>query len=118
MLYHFNQSLHVAGKDFPRGNHEVPEKCENHPHFLKYVGLGWVTEVAPVEVITAQSQQAKGAALLDRLVKKADAKKAKESVPEVPADPQPPVAGAEVSPPVDDDGDDEKPKGKVAKKPR
>lgn len=101
MIYNFKQSVHIAGKDFPRGNHEVSEKYENDPHFLKYVGLGWITESS--KSVTIQSDRERSDILLNRLVKKSDEKKVSTEKP--------------VEPPTDSpvEPETEKPKGKQGK---
>lgn len=130
MVYYFKQALHIAGRDFPRGNHEVPEKCENHAHFLKYVGCGLIEE-AKAPPVVVESAKVRGEKLLNKLIKKADARKEKEAakqelkeseepakVPEVPKEPESPK---EPEVPVESEAPataeaetvvDEKPKGK------
>lgn len=78
--YQFHQAVHIAGRDYSRGTHEVSEKAEYDPVFLKYVGLGLICEAgAKSEPPTAQTLQERNKALHDRLVAEADKRKAAAS---------------------------------------
>lgn len=107
MHYKFNQSVHIAGKDFPRGTHEVSEKVELDPHFLKYVGCGFISEAEVVPVVSLESPQERNERLLNKLVEKGKARSAKLAEVKEPAP-------SEVS--SSDDAEEEKPKGKGGKK--
>ena len=115
MLYKFNQALHVAGKDFPRGVHEVLEKQELHPHFLRYVGLGLIVDAPKQATMPAiKADSSRNEALYNKLVKKVDAKKASLAKPEAPAISPEAPSEVEGEKPVEDAK--EKPKGKSGKK--
>lgn len=47
MLYKFKQSVHLEGKTYKLGVHEVPEEVEKHPYFLTLVKDGSVLEADP-----------------------------------------------------------------------
>ncbi len=71
--YHFERALRLGGakgKDYSRGLHEVPEDHEKDPAFLKYVGLGKISEPTPQEVKSAMSHKDKAEALLKKLTGK------------------------------------------------
>ena len=72
MMYQFHASLHIAGKDFPRGVHEVEKKQELHPHFLTYVKAGLISEAKPKPKENQKSADLKNKQLLDKLVKERD----------------------------------------------
>lgn len=75
--YQFHQAVHIAGTDFRRGVHEVSEKVEYDSTFIRYVGLGLITEAdAKTDPPSPQSIAERNKALHDRLVKRTDDRKA------------------------------------------
>jgi hypothetical protein len=44
MRVKFNQAVHLAGKDYPRGTHDVPDEAINHKFFLKLAEQGLVED--------------------------------------------------------------------------
>lgn len=81
MRYQFNSSVSIDKKDFLRGIHEVPEKIENHPHFLKYVGLGIITDPDQSKITSTVTEEQRRKTLLDRVM----AKGKKPSTPVAPS---------------------------------
>lgn len=55
MRVNFKQAVHIAGKDYHRGIHEVPEKHLNHPHFAKFAKAGFLTEDKPAKAAPVKS---------------------------------------------------------------
>jgi hypothetical protein len=107
--YQFHQAVHIAGKDFSRGIHEVSEKAEYDPTFLKYVGLGLITEAdAKAKPPTPQSIMERNQALHDRLVKRADERKAAATAGKHPAPEEKPAPSAASESVSDEKADDEK----------
>jgi len=121
MRYKFNQALHIGGKDFPRGNHEVPAKSEQDSNFLRYVGLGLIVDADPVRAGGVKSERERNEKLHNRLVEDSDAKKAKahaakEGKDEVKAEDSKEPDAAPKSPESEDDKkSDDKKHGKHGK---
>jgi hypothetical protein len=42
----FSQAVHIDGKDYKQGVHELSEKTLAHPHFQKFVQAGWAHEAS------------------------------------------------------------------------
>lgn len=77
MTYRFKISVQLCGKDYRRGDHEVPESVECHPYFLKLVKCGHVEEITISEVISPESLKLRNERLVERINKKAKALKDK-----------------------------------------
>lgn len=88
MLYQFHQAVVLKGKHFGLGLHEVSEVLENDPHFLKYVGVGYITEPNGMPPAAHQSVKEKAEALLNKLREG----KVKNSPGPVPVKAEEPVA--------------------------
>lgn len=71
--YYFSQSVKIEKKSFKVGVREVPEAIELHPHFLRYVKSGWVSEPTEGQLRTAQvakqprDEQSRNAKLFEKL---------------------------------------------------
>lgn len=101
------------GKDYPRGNHDLPEEATSHPFFLKLVAAGLALDGEKAKIVSSLSEQQRSQKLVDKVAAQAQAKanaaaKAKASVPPVPSQGQPvqPAApagalDAPVAPPAD-----------------
>lgn len=74
MIYHFKQAAHLAGKDYMKGNHDVPEAAEEDPFFLKLVGAGLIVEPEAVREVSPESPHERSKRLYDRLVNKKEKK--------------------------------------------
>lgn len=74
MIYHFKQAAHLAGKDYVKGNHDVPEIAEEDPFFLKLVGAGLIVEPEAVREVSPESPAERSRRLYDRLVSKKNEK--------------------------------------------
>lgn len=76
-LFYFRNPVHIGGRDFRKGNQTVPENIQKHPHFLKYVNLGWIEQGStsipsgPPKIGFTERKEK----LLNRLVDSADAAK-------------------------------------------
>lgn len=70
MQYKFKRALQIGKIDFKCGNNHVPEECENHPHFLRYVGLGLIVDVELVTTLCLEDPQVRAKIILDRLAAK------------------------------------------------
>jgi hypothetical protein len=46
MNYFFHQAVFLAGKRFSVGLHDVSEKAENDPHFLKFISAGYISDAS------------------------------------------------------------------------
>jgi hypothetical protein len=119
--YELKQALHLGafdgkkGKDFRKGVHELSEKEENDPRFLKYVGAGLIIEAKkPGEpVVVDHSIAAKK--LLDKLATRRQAQIAKNAPKEEAKAPEAPVeAPSKDEAPVE--APKEAPKGKSKNK--
>lgn len=96
MLYQFNKSVHLCGKDYLRGIREVPETVESHAHFLKYVSLGFIVSCDASKVVNTDSPKERSEKLLNTLIDRRKPKapkvevkaeepvKVEESLPEIP----------------------------------
>lgn len=116
MFYQFKQAAHIAGHHFKLGVHDVPEKVEYHPYFLKLVSAGLVVEAEATKVISPQSHQERGKKLLEKILSKkaaalpvapsappaSKAPVAPSETPVVPVEPQ-----VEVETSDDEDGEDD-----------
>jgi hypothetical protein len=49
--YHFKQAVKIDGQHFKPGIHHVAPEVEAHPHFMRYVECGWVSEASQAEVV-------------------------------------------------------------------
>lgn len=101
-MYDFKQSLHIKpldgrGVDYKLGVQEIPEAVEYDPQFLKFVGLGLIVEVDATKLISAESMHDRSKRLMDKLVAKRDAHKAKAEISAAPK------AIEKVVPPVSED---------------
>ncbi len=110
MKYRFVQSVHIAGTDYRRGVHDVSEKVENHPHFLKFVGAGFIVEADPSGAVDSAS-------FLQRMHDKVSKKVAPAVlVPEPPkASLEAPVVASEEEAPVEAPVKESKKKPKAPK---
>lgn len=69
MKYLFAQPVYLGGKLFPAGIRDVSEKNEADPHFLKFVGAGFIKEVeAAPEPLLNNKQRAER--LLEKILSK------------------------------------------------
>lgn len=88
MLYEFKQSLRfVVGKEkevlsFSCGNHEVPEKLEQEPFFLKCVKAGLILDGKKPKPVALKSDEERAKILINKLEKKAET--LKEEDKEIP----------------------------------
>lgn len=59
MKVKFKQAVHLDGKNYSRGVHDVPEKSFEHAYFHKLLKAGLVSdpESPPVEVLTEKQRQ-------------------------------------------------------------
>jgi len=113
MHYHFRQAVIINGVRFAPGVREVPEKCENHPHFLKYVDCGWIGDAEQKATEASMSDQDRSKILLNRLIDQRAKKSAKAEAPVaagVASTPAAPVAPEDAeqkaeAPAADDVGD-------------
>lgn len=80
MLYQFKQAVHLNGKNYPCGVHEVDEKTEYHSYFLKLVSAGLVLEADVKKAVSPVDLQERSKKLLEKLM----AKKPVVEVPEMP----------------------------------
>lgn len=78
MQYEFKNAVSIDGKIFPVGFREVPEKVENHPHFLKFVGAGYIVDADgdAVSGHALKSPKERAEALLDKVMNKKKSPKA------------------------------------------
>lgn len=71
MHYKFNNAVHLNGKDYTQGVHEVPEDAENHRDFLHFVDAGYITDVDAVrEVVVQETPRERSARLHARILAK------------------------------------------------
>lgn len=82
MKYKFNQALQLGKKDYPQGVHELSESAECDPHFLGYVGCGYVEEAPEGDSVSSDDVKIRQKNLVDRLT----AKKSPEKKPDNPID--------------------------------
>lgn len=89
MQYLFKQALNLGGKDYHRGSvHNMPEKIEYSPIFIKYVGIGLIVEHED-KIISPESLSDRQKRTHDALVKRAtEAKAPKAKAPEAPKAPE------------------------------
>lgn len=67
MQYLFKQAVHLSGKIYKLGVNEVPEKVENDPHFLKYIGAGLIVDVDPLKSAKLKTQEERAEEILNKL---------------------------------------------------
>jgi hypothetical protein len=67
MRLQFNRAVHVGGRDFARGVHEVPEAILSDKVFLGWVEKGFIVEAKPE--VAPPDPQVGGKALLEKLTK-------------------------------------------------
>lgn len=70
MKYVIKRACHLAGKDYYRGTHELPEEAENDPQFLKMVGSGLIEEAEEAKVISAATLGEKARKMLDKVTER------------------------------------------------
>lgn len=99
MRVQLKQALHVEGKTYHLGVHDIPEETLKHPHFHKYMAAGLVVEADAPQSIAETAQQ-RGARLAEKL-----------HVSKVKAEPAP-VVDEEVLPSFDEDMSPKKAKHK------
>lgn len=81
MQYLFKQAVFLSGKSYPRGLHELSEKVENDPHFLKFVGAGFIVDPEAEHVQTTQTLKERSEALLNKVMGKKKISKATPAEP-------------------------------------
>ena len=69
-MYQFKQAVRLCDQVFTLGTHEVSEKVENHPYFLKMVEAGLVVDIDEQKVVVQVSPQERSKKLYDRLTGK------------------------------------------------
>lgn len=85
MRYKFLKSVQIGHTDYLMGHHEICEEVENHPHFLKCVGLGIITDADIVDVVVVENIHERAKLILSRLEQKRQPKK--EECPEPKEEP-------------------------------
>lgn len=70
----------MGGKDYSRGIHDLTEKAENDPYFLKLIGAGLIVDVEGSKIISPESAKKRAEKLLNRISKKQAEVKAKKAV--------------------------------------
>lgn len=99
MKYEFKRSVHIAGKDFPKGVSEVSEVQESHAHFLRYVKAGYIVDHKVIEPVKIEHNAVRAKIILDRLAEK-QMTKIEDAPDEVqlPLDMEPVAEASEVVP--------------------
>ncbi len=93
MLVKFKQAVHLDGKDYPRGTHDVPESAMKDSFFHNLIKAGLVVDGEAVKTVSPLSLAEQQKLLVERLManQKAVAAPKKESLPPT----QPSEAGSE-----------------------
>jgi hypothetical protein len=69
-MYHFKQAVHLKGKDYKRGSHDVSTEVEQDPFFLKLVHAGLVDEVDSAKELKQETVQERSQRLYEKLAPK------------------------------------------------
>ena len=66
MLMEFKQATHIAGKDYTRGIHDVPESDLKDAHLLNYIKLGLIIDSK--ELVQAPTEEERQKALAAKVL--------------------------------------------------
>lgn len=72
MKMKFTHALHIDGHTFSisgvtKGVHDVPERVLKHPHFAKYVKIGWIVDPAQSVEVSAETLDQRQARLAQKI---------------------------------------------------
>lgn len=95
MRVQFKQAVHLDGKDYPRGIHEVPEKALQSKFFHKLIKAGLVLDAEAAQVVAPVSEHQRQLKLAEKLAK---------AKPAAPSAPQAPLGAADDAPPAETEG--------------
>lgn len=94
------------GKDYPRGNHELPEDVVGHPFFRKLIDAGLVLEGEAVHTDKPVTNDERKTALLDKVARHAKQKLAGAKASEANAEKSAQLPSEKVSKPGSAGGDE------------
>lgn len=112
MRIHFKQAVHLDGKDYALGTHDVPESVlKNNKYFHKLMEAGLVMDAEGKEIISPESLQERNRKLSEKLQAAPVSKVAPTPVVEQPAADEgegasPAPASSSVGPESEEAGED------------
>jgi len=116
MLVLFKQAVHMGGKDYKKGVHEVHEDALKHAQAHKLILAGLIVEQEASKVISAESLQQRQAKLAEKLMASSAAKLAAQPKASAPVEEEVAVEATESEPEVEFPVEEEEVKAELPSK--